>query len=222
MTGTVTQTITQKIEFLQEKGYWQNPAGDLTPPQLVEYVQMMMEANELTEEDVHVHFLDDAITTIVELAPNEINGAVSISGRTADVSSDFTSGHIKLNMDELPTMSSDKSTTDSSHGYMGVVQKITILASKYKKELDKWFCEVGYDILETTDLTLSFPGIKMTSSAVGEIMHTIMDSNKYYRVTLDWVNESGTGLYPEFVIHRLGGREDKYAMTVVSVNIHLG
>lgn len=217
MTGTVTQTITQKIEFLQEKGYWQNPAGDLTPPQLVEYVQMMMEANELTEEDIHVHFIDDVDATIVEQVPQEAE-----IEETVDTSSDFTSGHIKLNMDELMTLSSDKSTTDSSYGYIEVARTITILASKYKKELYKWFCEVGYGILETSDVTLSFPGIQMSSRAVGEIMHTIMDSNKYYRVTLDWVNESGTGLYPEFVIQRLRDREDKYAITAVSVHIRLG
>lgn len=62
----------------------------------------------------------------------------------------------------------------------------------------------------------------MSSRAVGEIMHTIMDSNNHYRVTLDWVKESGTGPYPEFIIQGLRGQGDKPAMTTVRVHIRLG
>lgn len=219
-------TVAQKIEFLQERGYWDNPANDLTPPELVEYIEMIMLANNLTDDDLALHIKPSLSSNpdlqteeaISEIIGHRIDGILRINSEisTSATSVAPTAGILDLRDTSYATLEHkplDAGGVKADQSAFDVT--LSAQARSYDQCIHEWLVNHPEDYYQGRTIAIHVLGVDLQPTAIGKIVTAIATTRN---LSIDWHTSSQGDQYPVFTIAAVG---ESYVTTTVRVLIQL-
>lgn len=219
-------TVAQKIEFLQEHGYWDNPANDLTPPELVEYIEMIMLANNLTDDDLALHIkpelssnpdlqTEEPITNIVN---QHTDGILRLSSEISNtgISVERTSGTLDFRDTSYATLEHKPLDADGVKADQPEFDvTLNAQARSYDQCIHDWLVHRPEDYPQGRTIAIHVLGVDLQPTAIGKIVTAIATTRN---LSIDWHTSSHGDRYPVFTIASEG---ESYFTTTVRVLIQL-
>lgn len=219
-------TVGQKIEFLQEIDVWQNPSTDLSPPELLKFTNQIIEANELTCEELEEFFAKTVVDQVSQESDVEESEPPLITKMQIKLDSDDASPLSRMDSivrglvhdSEVKDVNVGNIHSDN-HGisHRSKIQEVVlrVKASSYRESIAEWLTRAGQSYLLDKMIVISFPSVGMSPDKIGDMVAMILKMGSHYSVALEWISNdfkktrtTDQRFHPSFTVRGLYTPED--------------